>query len=692
MRKKLIACAIVSAMAQSTFSVAQNQQPVNDDHPEKQSEHLHLEDLTVTASPLQSSALEMTQATEVLAGDDLDKAESNTIGETVSKIPGVQSAYFGPGVGRPIIRGLTGARIDILENNISTNDVSNVSADHAVSVEPFLADQIEVIRGPATLLFGSDTIGGVVNVRTNRIPQYLRQDPSFGIQIEGDNGSDGKSGVARADFGVGSWAFHADAFYRDTNDYDVPDFMDEDGEVLNTLENSAVENEGGALGISYIQDGWRAGIAFSRYDSFYGIPGGHHHEEEHDDEEHEENEHEGEEHGEEEGEETIRIDLQQERVDLEFEIDAPFKGIDKLKTTVAFNDYQHQELEGPELGTFFESETLEGRLEATHAPIAGWEGVIGFQYADRDFLAVGEEAFVPGTTTDTAALFLLEEYRLDDWRFEFGGRIEDQEVDANTGISRDFSPLSLSAGAVWHFAEDLHLTFNVSRSERAPAEEELFANGPHLATQTFEIGDADLTEERSLNTEVSLRKHVGPLTFAVTAYRNDFDDFIYLADTGAEEDELPVRTWVQQDAEFDGLEAEVGYRMGNVDSGHWDFRLFTDTVDAELSDGSNLPRIAPARWGLDIDYAWHDLKLGVSAVRYDDQTDTAPLEESTDGYTLIDANASYTFFNKTGLEWQIFGRARNLNDELAFAHTSFLREQAPLPGRNVTLGIRALFN
>ena len=647
-----------------------------------------LEEVVVTATPLERDSLEMTQATTVLNGAGLQKQLDNTIGETIERVPGVQSGFFGPGVGQPIIRGLTGARVSVLENNIASNDVSGLSVDHAVTIEPFLAEQVEILRGPATLLYGSNGIGGVVNVRTNRVPSRPTDGLEGDVQIQGDSVSDALFGAASLDYGEGSFGLHADIFYRDREDYDIPGFAEEEPDpdeeaVEGVLENSFVETSGGSLGLSYLFDGGYVGIAFSRYDNEYGIPGaGHHHEEEEDDHEGEEgHDHEGEE----EEEEMVMLDIEQEKVDVNAEVATPFAGFDRLRVFASYNDYGHIEFEGEETGTVFDAETFEGRFELLHEPVWGWNGVIGAQFYDRDFSAIGEEAFVPPTETDRLGLFLLEEQQFGDVLVELGVRIDDVDMQTNTGISRDFSPFSASAGLVWHLTEDVHLAGSLSRSERAPAEEELFADGPHIATQTFEIGDIGLDEETATNAEITLRKHAGAWTGSVTLYRNDFDDFIYLADTGMEEDELPVRTWTQQDAEFTGLEAELRYAF--TDS--LDLYLMGDTVDADLDDGTNVPRTPPQRFGGGLDWDMERWAVGLDVIRYSSQDNVAAFEERTDGYTLVGADFAYRFNSQA--QWELYLRGRNLGDEEARNHTSFLKEGAPLPGRNFIFGIRASF-
>ena len=379
------------------------------------------------------------------------------------------------------------------------------------------------------------------------------------------------------------------------------------------------------------------------------------------------------------------------RYDAEFGWRSPFAGFDQLKALVNRTDYEHTEFEGSEVGTVFENDTTVGRLELTHLPIADrWRGTVGAQYLDRDFSAIGDEAFVPPSQTDSWALFLLEEARFGDWRVEFGGRYEDQEITAADGRRASHSPVSLSAGTVWDFADTVNLALHLSSSERAPKSEELFADGPHIATQTFEIGDPDLVEETANTAELSLRKHAGAFTATLSVYKNDFDDFIYLADTGMEEDELPVRQWSQQDAEFEGWEVEVGYDLGEGAFGHWQLSAFADGVDATLADGSDVPRIPPHRVGFGVDWDSGNWAVGLDWIHASSQNEVAEFETPTDGYDDVGLDIVY-LLETPRANWELYLRARNLLDEDIRNHASFLKDQAPQPGRNLIFGVRTRF-
>ena len=646
-----------------------------------------LEEVRVTATPLASDALEMTQSATVLSGEALERELTSSLGETLKSMPGLSSASFGANVGRPIIRGMDASRVGVMENNLSSNDASKVSQDHAVAIEPFLADQIEVLRGPATLLYGSDSIGGVVNVRSNRIPQEPPEGFSGRVLIQGDSVADERYGAARVDGGSSSFSFHADGWYRDSDDYEIPGFAETDPEPgeepPGRLANSALQNHGGALGGTWFGEVWQAGIAVSVYDSQYGIPGeGHHHEEE--------GEHEEEEHEEEEPV-FVSIDLESTRIDGEIQAMDPWRGVEKFKLLLNNSNYEHTEFEGAEVGTVFESDTIEGRVEVTHAPLGKWRGVVGLQFSDQDFSALGEEAFVPPSKTEGLGLFWLEEAEFESLRFEFGLRVEDIDTRSDDGRSASHSPFSASAGAIWHLDDETHLAFNLAHAQRAPGDEELYAFGPHVATQVFEIGDPALEIETSKSFEASYKKHAGRVSVSLTAYYNDFDDFIYLIDTGEEADELPVRMWTQQGAEFTGGELELRLDIGHFGSGHWEAWAFADAVRAELDDGSKVPRIPPHRFGAGLD--WHQAQWSASLewIHAAEQDQLAEYETPTAGYDDVAFDISYSLPAGGDAEWELFLRGRNILNEEIRNHSSFLKDQASQAGRNFIVGLKVSF-
>jgi iron complex outermembrane receptor protein len=708
----------VGAMLFASSGVAQ-QDPLesHEDHLHRAGHEAHdLEEVIVQATPLERDLVEISQSATVLAGEELRAQVTNNIGETLARQAGLANASFGQNVGRPVIRGLQGQRVGMLVNNMSASDASAVSQDHAVSTEPFLADQVEVLRGPSTLLYGSGSIGGVVNIVSHTIPQEM---PENGIEGRAlgqlDSAADQRFAAGRVDFGGSSFAFHADGFYRRTDDYEIPGRAElypedeheeheehEEEAETGVLENSFLDNQGGSLGASWIGERWRAGLSWTAYDSDYGIPGAHHHHEEEGEEGHDE-EHEGEE------EELVTVGLESRRWDAEVVGTHPFAGFEQLKFRYANTDYTHTEFEGDEIGTVFDSDTDDLRLELRHNPWVRWSGAFGLQYTDVDFGAVGEEAFVPPSSTKTGALFWVESAEFEHWQLDLGLRYEDIDVTALELIAhphddaeeddrhkegstkRSFKPFSISAGAIWHVTETSHLTFNLSRVERAPTAQELYSFGPHIASQTFEIGDSQLDKETDLHIEAGYRIHGERLSASFILYADWFDDFMYQQNTGEEEDDFPVRLWSQQDADFVGAEVEVRYDIGHYDSGHWwIFGLF-DTVDGELDDDQNVPLMPPTRVGLGLDWHYGGWTANVTWIHADDHTDVADYETPTPGYDLLNADLSWTLPWAERSTLELFFRGRNLLDEDIRNSTSYLKDQAPQIGRNFVFGVRTAF-
>ena len=629
-----------------------------------------LDRVVVTASPLRQTAEELSQPVEVLSGERLDQAKSATLGETLDKLPGVQTSNFGAGVGRPVIRGLDGPRVGVLSGGLSSQDVSTISQDHATAIEPFLADQIEVLKGPATLLYGSGAIGGVVNIVDGRIAERRLDDTISGrAELRYDSVNKGRTAMARVDASGadGALVVHADGVYRDQDDYDTPD-----GKQL----NSFVETRTGGLGVSYIGADGFIGMSASRYDNRYGNPG---------------------EPGDPSaGEAGVSLDMLQDRFELKAGIDRDFLIFDGLRGSFASTTYEHTEFEGADVGTFFTNEADEGRLELTHKAFGQWTGAVGLQLGSRAFEAIGEEAFVPRTKTRAQGLFWMEHGQWDALQIDLGVRADRVRTDAAGQARRTFTPLSLSAGALWRFNDTWRFTLNLDRAERAPAEEELYADGPHVATASYEIGDPAMREERADQAEVGLHYHGERFEAKASVYHTRFDGFIYLADTGTftppepGEDPLPIRQWSQGDATFQGLEAEFTAHLLDSAQGKLDLRVFGDHVRGELDSGENLPRIAPSRFGLDLNWNADHWRAALGATRVMRQGDVAPDETETAGHTLVDAHFAW-HWDTDDYGWEVFVDGRNLGDVDARVHTSFLKDNVVLPGRNFGLGVRLFF-
>ena len=673
-----------------------------------------LDRVIVTANPLHRTAEELSRPTEVLSGEALDNARGNSLGETVDRLPGVQSSYFGPGVGRPVVRGLDGARVQVLSGGLGAGDVSTLSVDHAVGIEPFLADQVEVLKGPATLLYGSGAIGGAVNVVDGRIPEAPTSAPFQGrAELRADSVNDGRTAMFRADAtsASGTVVFHVDGLYRDTGDYDIPGYAEhvhdahegeDDGDgVRGTLPNSAIRTNAGAFGAAWIGERGQFGAAASLFDTRYGVPG---HAHGHADEE------EG------EGEAPVTIRMEQRRTEVRGGLD-DLGMFDTLRVKFANTDYTHTEFEGSEVGTVFRNDTSELRAELTHRDWAGWNGAFGVQGAQRDFAAIGEEAFVPGSDTRDLGAFWIGEREFGATRLDLGARYDRNRIDVDNGRSRSFDTASLSAALRWDLSDALHLNIGLDRAQRAPAAEELYSSGLHVATGSYEFGDDRLDVETANRAEIGMHWHNDRMRVGVALYHADFSDYIYLADTGVEADGTPARVWTQGDARFTGGEVELDWTFASNATGEWTLHAFGDVVRGRLSgngtravafsvvheDGDvedftadiarsgNLPRIVPARFGAELRWSGDHWRAGVGAVRYMRQDRVADYEEDSAGYTLVDADLAWHLDTESGRAWEIFLKGDNLLDEEARPHTSFLKELAPLPGRNIGMGVRLFF-
>jgi len=624
-----------------------------------------LQELTITASPLAQPDVELIQPSAALSGSELDDRRGGTIGETVNQIPGVQSSYFGAGVGRPIIRGLEGTRVQVLEAGVSSLDLSGASNDHAVTIDPFLADQVEVLKGPSTLLYGVGAIGGVVNVVDGRVPEKPVDGVHGRFQLGGDSVSDEKNGVGRVDAGNGEWALHADYSRRFADDYSIPG---------GTLLNSDSSTRSDAFGVGYTGNSAFAGVSVSQLENHYGIPLGPSNAPVDPDLE------------------AVRLDMHQTRVDAKAGLVQPTSWLESVTLRFAHNDYQHTEHAVDEMdGTLFHNKGYESRLEAVHAPLGAWRGVFGIQYGDRDFSAIGEETIVPNTKIKDSGVFLVEQADFKPFKLQLGARYDQRTLDPDTGDHVSIPALSLSGGAIWEFAEHWHLALNLDRAQRAPDEEELFVHGAHDATGSFEVGDPDLRRETANQADLALHFHTQDVQASVGVYANRFKDFIYLAETGQQEEDLPLRQWAQHDARFHGVEGEIKVKLAESGWGRLDLRSFGDSVRATLTDGAgNLPRIAPSRFGSNLMWTLDRWRASLGAVRYAKQDKLAAFETPTAGYTWVTAHLSYDL-SHGGTDWELFADANNLGNQEARAATSFLKDRAPLPGRAIACGVRAYF-
>ena len=694
---------LLSLLSVAVSGAVQAQAPANSE----------IEEIFVRAHPLSAEGL--AQPISVLTGDVLRRVVSPSLAETLRDIPGVHSSNFGQAVGRPVIRGLGGPRVKVMEDRIDSLDVSVSSPDHMTMIEPFTAESIEVLKGPSTLLYGSGAIGGVVDVHTGRILHEVPDSPMGSLELRDSDNANQRTAAGRIDGGVGNFGFHADGFHRSADEYEIPGYAESaafraqeeaegghddeghddehgDDEAYGVLPNSQLEAQGGAIGGSYVGERGFFGMSVSSYNAEYGLPGhshGHHEdEEEHGDEDHDEEGHD------EEAEEGGSIlDLSQTRFDIEAGLENPFAGIRAVNFRLGYNDYEHVEFEGSgEEGTVFTTKAFESRLEFTHDDFFGFEGATGVQLSNREFSALGEEAFVQPVDTQTLGLFYVGQRSFGSLGLEAGVRYEHVEQDPTVGSTRDFNLGSASLGLIQPLSGGWILSGQLDYSTRAPVAEELFSDGPHLATQTFEIGDRGLNEETAANLSAMLRYNLSNLNFSLNAYITEFDDFIYEANTGLEMDELPVLQWTQAGATFSGFEADASWQTMNWQGGGLSLNAGFDVVTARLNSGTNrnIPRIPPQRLRLGAVMDWNGWLAEVSWRRVSDQNDTGLGEIRTEGFDDLRLHVNYTMdIGRSSVE--LFLSGRNLTDDEQRYHTTFIKDLAPQPGRTVEAGARVYF-
>ena len=657
--------------------------------------------VTVSASGLQLGANEMTTPTAVLEGDELVRRREATLGETLGSEPGITSSHFGAGASRPIIRGMDGPRVKVLSDGAELHDASTISPDHAVASEPLLATQIEVLRGPSALVYGGGAVGGVVNVLDGKVPTAIPQKGIEGsAELRANTGAGEGAGAFSLTGGAGNLAVHVEGVARDAGDYRVGKGWAPDGEPTRKVPGSFNRTDTGSVGLSWVGDRGYLGAAYTRQTAKYGLPGHNHsfegchthgthlHCGAHDEED-------GHDHGAEEHGDVPVVDLRSERLDIRGELRNPFTGFSALRLRAGVTDYVHDEVEDGAIATTFKNKAYDTRIELQHEPLAGFKGVVGLQTSQRKFSAIGEEAYVQPTVTRKTGLFVLEEYRLNDWygdwRFEAALRHDRQTAEALAsgsagGTERSHNGTSASLGAVWKFTPGYQVGTSFTRASRAPSAEELYARGLHMATSTYERGNANLRSETSQNIDLSLKKTSGDTTFGVSVFRNRISNYIY-GRTLDEVDGLQLLQYSQADATFTGIEGQVRQRVTR----NMGVTLFGDTVRAKLDGGGLLPRIPATRAGVRLDANWNAWEGQVEWVQVARQNRVAAFETATPGYGMLNLGVSYRGQLSSGTPWQVYLKANNLTDRLAYAHTSFIKNAAPLMGRNITVGVKVAF-
>lgn len=676
--------------------------------PDPQADRFHDErhDQIVVTSVIRRTEQDVLSSVEVLRGERLVAAIRPTIGETLQHTPGTSATSFGPNASRPVLRGLQGERLRVLTNGIGSIDVSNTSVDHAVVVNPLLAERIEVLRGPQALLYGSAAIGGVVNVIDARIPNVVpdefvhlgaqggyasaAEEPSvagsadlplgggFVAQING-------SWLKTDDLRIGGFALTpalrseaaASALLPPDPDADEPIDFAANAALEGRLPNTASETWTAGGGFAYIDEGGSLGVAYSRYDSLYGVPVRY-----------------ATQPGQEQ--EAPRIDVRQDRLDARAEITPASGAFDRLTLRAGFADYVHAELE-PDgaVGTTFLSKGLEGRFELAQRQRGNWTGASGIQYMRRDFNVIGDEAFLPRNTTSQFGVFTVQTFTFGPIELEAGGRYERAQLRTLPGDDqpqffsgeREFDAFSGSVGLAYRLSPEWRVGVNLAHAERVPAAEELFANGPHAATQSFEVGNPLFKKERSNGVEAILRGRGTDWSVEVSGYYTRFNDYIFETATGEEEDGLPVFQFLQGDSDYYGVEAKAEVTLAR--SGDWAFSAdgLADYVHATVDDFGPAPRIPPLRLlgGLGARSDKFGLRAEVEHVTAQDRV--APNETATPAFTLVNAGLA---LRPWGGErpLSILVSANNIFDVEARRHASVLKDYAPLAGRDIRVTLK----
>lgn len=641
-----------------------------------------LDKVVITGNPLKSAVL--AQPSDSLSGDQLVLTRGANLGDTLQGLPGVAATNFGPNASRPVIRGLDGDRVRILNNSGASVDASNLSFDHGVAIDPLVIDKVEVLRGAAALLYGGNAVGGVVNTLDNRIPRTFTPGLSGAAEVRLGGAARDKSGAVVLDGGSGQansgLGWHVDLAGRDAGDLRTPRFdspIDAGSESRSTVRNSAAKSHGGAVGGSLFFQGGYAGVSVDDFRNDYGVT----------------------------AEPDVRIQMQRRRLATAGEWAGADGPVRRLSWQLSRNRYEHTEMEGEAAGTTFKSRGSDGRLELEHAPLGPWRGVVGVQTESLDFSALGEEAFVPSTRTRNTGVFLLEQAKLGGVDWSAGVRTERVTVSSDGGDhfgaaqSRKFSPLSLALSGVLPLAGGWQASANLNRTERAPGYYELFANGLHVASAAFERGDPDLREERSKGLDLGLKWEARDSHVHFNVYETRFANYIALNATGEhvegghshgdEVHELPVYAFQAVPARLRGVELEARWQANAAVA----VLAQLDAVRGENTQtGEPLPRLAPLRALLGLEGRWGDWSGRLEWRGAARQTRVAAFDAPTPGYgTLRLSVARQLRWGTTDALWYL--KLDNLGNRLAYNATAVatIRGLAPLAGRSASTGLQIRF-
>lgn len=632
-----------------------------------------VDEVVVTAAPFSVTEQALTANVDVVDEEELLVSPPASLGDLVNGMPGVRSTSFAPGASRPVIRGLAGPRVQVLVNGLGAIDASQVSNDHQVAADPGEAVRIEILRGPSTLAYGGSAIGGVVNIIDDRVPTEIPVDDIDGrISAQVGSVDDARSLVGGLTFSRGGpWVFTVQGVSRDTDDYDIPgpamsqvlaNHLGVPRDGPSRVENSYSRLREWGVGGAWVgQDDNYLGASVKRTESDYGVV----------------------------VEDEVHIELEQTRVDMRGQWQVNFGPFETLRISGGWADYTHTEFEGAEPGTVFTSEGWESRAEVIQREVDGWNGAFGVQALARDFNAVGDEAYVPRTRIEEAGVYTLQ--RLDRGPFgaEAGLRVDRRSLDSLVA-ERDFTNVSASAGLFFRPVKGLYLGLSVARNERAPTEVELFADGPHVATAAYEVGDPTFDSEVANSVEAALHYTSDRFTADLHLYSAWYDGFIDVVPSGVFDagSGLEIFNYAQTDAEFRGFEAEASYRLWSEGDRSLSIEGAADLVRGETDLGPPA-RIPP--WSVTGRLVWDTPHWGAKLeVRHAGEQDRIAANElPTDGFTLVNLYVSVKPWGDDGAVF--FAEGRNLTDEEAREHASFLKDIAPMPGRGLRVGVAHRF-
>ncbi len=678
----------------------------NEDSPQQ------LEEMTVYSNAVKQTTTKSTRPVNILSGDDLRNKVGQTIGDTLSNELGVTNQSFGAGVGSPVIRGQAGPRVRIMQNSLGNNDLSSLSPDHANGVDPVIAERVEVLRGPSTLLYGNGAIGGIVNVIDNRIPESVPEKMIGGAgEQRYDSATNESASALKLEGGKKNFAYHVDGFYRDQNNTHIgglaideaavrqhdPSFKSiAPGELINSggfIDNSQARARGGSVGMSYVGDAGLVGAAANQFEKLYGIaPDGH-------------------------GEAPVTVDLKQTKYDLKGQLNKPFAFAEEIRMKFGYTDYRHTELDGGTPGTTFLNEAYESRLEFEHKPFANLKGVFGFQSVNNQFEGLGEEGrIVPKSDIESYTLFGVESLKKGDFTFDFGARIELSQITPDDRKAVSYVPVSGSASALWDIDDHHQVSMAFTHSERAAQIQELFSDGFHHATRSYELGNANLKKELSENIDLGYRFNDDWVSAEINLFHNWVSNYIYqqrsstslfnagdgtiavLNDNGVPLDLqgtpfecmecFPVLNSQQADATFKGFEAQATFTLMQNNYGALDLTLFGDYTRGTFNNAKDVPRMPPLRYGMQLSYEKNEWSANARLTRAEAQTNPGENETPTDSYLLLNLLGQYHLTDLHGVDIMLFAKGKNMLNENIRNSTSYLRNFAPEPGRSAEFGIR----